>query len=104
VRKPPYRHDAAGSRISNDEAARSSVLGPPAGMLGGENSSGFEVDLRHAFLADSPVLGVTSGSLRTRISQYGASACFFACASDELSFFQCNMTDLSFFDRDAVRV
>ena len=38
------------SRISNDGAARSSVLGtPPAGMLGGENSSGFEVGLRHTF-------------------------------------------------------
>lgn len=38
------------SRISNDGAARSSVLGtPPAGMLGGEGSSGFEVGLRHTF-------------------------------------------------------
>lgn len=38
------------SRISNKGAARSSVLyTPPAGMLGGENSSGFEVGLRHVF-------------------------------------------------------
>lgn len=38
------------SRITNKGAARSSVLGsPPAGMLGGENSSGYEVGLRHTF-------------------------------------------------------
>ncbi|AOS78036.1 porin [Hydrogenophaga sp. PBC] len=38
------------SRITNKGAARSSVLGTaPAGMLGGENSSGYEVGLRHTF-------------------------------------------------------
>lgn len=38
------------SRITNKGAARSSVLGAaPAGMLGGENSSGYEVGLRHVF-------------------------------------------------------
>lgn len=38
------------SRVSNKGAARSSVLGTaPAGLRGGENSSGLEVGLRHTF-------------------------------------------------------
>jgi predicted porin len=37
-------------RVNNKGAARSSVLyTPPAGMLGGEDSSGFEVGIRHVF-------------------------------------------------------
>ena len=40
---------ATASRITNDGSARSVVSATPAGMLAGENSTGYEIGLSHSF-------------------------------------------------------